>query len=633
MPRGRKPGLDPMPCPNPLHAGSKVKGNGTRQAATGLRRDYRCTPTGDRPHGFTVVIEVEDEPVPLYTPPPPCPVHGRDATRVRNGRYGKRGEPVRRQRYRCRPRTPDLDYPKGYHDFTPPLAREHVHTGQSHCETCEEVRGVHHGDQVVARTQTWGLRVVAEGLERLASGVETYSSVGRWAWETTGRDRTRPAKLSDAERKRRAKVAKWERACKKAEAAGKPKPRLPRGVSREPLPSATPARRRRKDDDGNELPARRTPSARSAEARNRWHVAADWVEMYAPVLWEPLHAQLRAAEAAEHAHRAALSAEERSRDGRPQVLLLDDTPVNSKATFDGRPTLRSRREYFVLGAATIDWPTRTNDGPPPTPDDRHTRLRLLRAYPSNEATAWRLLFDELGYQPGVREPEFVLCDAGTGLRKGVEKYFQTAVLVPSLFHIHDALTEALVDKTPGAVILSDTGKALHPELAAHLSWLSGERMRTMTDARWTGWWDDFEVLLDRLDLPPEKLAERRASYEPAVAAALPALRANPGVPVSTGGFEQLLRKTVKTLLTGRGHAFANIERTNNLLDLIVCRDRGVFARRGDIVAKLRDAALPHEGWAAAPRDVADPQPPAPATYSSLRDKDLLADLDAARGAA
>jgi len=67
-----------------------------------------------------------------------------------------------------------------------------------------------------------------------------------------------------------------------------------------------------------------------------------------------------------------------------------------------------------------------------------------------------------------------------------------------------------------------------------------------------------------------------------------------------------------------GHAFANIERTNNLLDLVVCRDRGVFARGSDIVARLRKASLKHKGWSAAPREVADPQPPAPAPSSSMR---------------
>jgi hypothetical protein len=33
---------------------------------------------------------------------------------------------------------------------------------------------------------------------------------------------------------------------------------------------------------------------------------------------------------------------------------------------------------------------------------------------------------------------------------------------------------------------------------------------------WSPRWDDVEVLLDRLNLPPEKLAERRTGYEPSV---------------------------------------------------------------------------------------------------------------------
>ena len=199
---------DPVPCPDPLHAGSKVKSVDTRRASSGLRRDYLCRPTVGKRHKFTALIEVDDEPVPLYVPPPKCPVHGAQGRRVRNGTYGTPGEPTRRQRYRCWPDKPDPDFPKGFHNFTPPLAREHVPTGESHCQACEELRNVHHGEQVAARAQSWNLRVVAEGLEKLASSAETYSSVGRWAWEATGRSRTRPAKLSDAEREGRAKVAR-----------------------------------------------------------------------------------------------------------------------------------------------------------------------------------------------------------------------------------------------------------------------------------------------------------------------------------------------------------------------------------------------------------------------------------------
>ena len=144
----------------------------------------------------------------------------------------------------------------------------------------------------------------------------------------------------------------------------------------------------------------------------------------------------------------------------------------------------------------------------------------------------------------MRGPEFILAGAGagagTGLRRGTEDYIQTAVVVRSLFQTHEALTEALVKQTPGAVVVTDTGRALRPELAAHLSRLTAGWIRSMSGGQWSARWADFEVLLDRPNLPPEKLAERRANYEPSVAAALPALRTNPGVPVSTGGFETLL---------------------------------------------------------------------------------------------
>lgn len=51
MPRGRKRRLDPMGCPDPF-AGLHVKANGTRRGPTGLRRIYRCTPTGETRHAF-----------------------------------------------------------------------------------------------------------------------------------------------------------------------------------------------------------------------------------------------------------------------------------------------------------------------------------------------------------------------------------------------------------------------------------------------------------------------------------------------------------------------------------------------------------------------------------------------------
>jgi hypothetical protein len=60
-----------------------------------------------------------------------------------------------------------------------------------------------------------------------------------------------------------------------------------------------------------------------------------------------------------------------------------------------------------------------------------------------------------GHHSG-REPEFLLAGACTGLCQGTGDYIETALPVPSLVHIHEALTEA-----------TEIGKALHPEFAAH----------------------------------------------------------------------------------------------------------------------------------------------------------------------
>ena len=153
---------------------------------------------------LAVEEQAADSVVVLRSTPPPCPLHGSTATIVRHGSYATPSGGPRRQRYRCRPDNLEerARLKTGFHWFTPKLAREHVHVGKVHCSACGEPRGVHKGDPVVARAQTWNLRVVAEGLSKVAAG-ESYSAVGRWAWEVTSRKRTRAARLSDAERARR----------------------------------------------------------------------------------------------------------------------------------------------------------------------------------------------------------------------------------------------------------------------------------------------------------------------------------------------------------------------------------------------------------------------------------------------
>ena len=211
-------------------------------------------------------------------------------------------------------------------------------------------------------------------------------------------------------------------------------------------------------------------------------------------------------------------------------------------------------------------------------------------------------------------------------------FFKTAVLVPSLWHVQEAIEEALLKKSgSGATKLTDLGPALHPRLSDLLGELSAKKLRTMTDTQWDAWWNDLERAMSDLGLSMDAIGDRRTKYQSAIQDVLPVLRANPTVPVSSGGFETVLRNSASLMVSGRTHALASIERCAALFDLCVCRDHGVFDSIPAVVETLRVEAEKHGGWGAAPRIVADAQPPAPASYSSLRDRDLPGALATSKG--
>lgn len=87
---------------------------------------------------------------------------------------------------------------------------------------------------------------------------------------------------------------------------------------------------------------------------------------------------------------------------------------------------------------------------------------------------------------------------------------------------------------------------------------------------------------------------------------------------------------MQPLLARRRTAFANIERTNSLFDLIVANHHGAFDHPGKLARLLREDADAHEGWTIPLRSISDPRPRR-GTYSSLRDTTLLTDLAAQRG--
>jgi hypothetical protein len=449
------------------------------------------------------------------------------------------------------------------HRFAPPLARDHVHTGKDSCAECEELRGTHRGDRTVARRHSWSARLVAETLKDLSEG-KSYAAASREARRVTGRTRTR-------------------------------KPNA--GATRAPAPADAKAK-----------------SAGSVQSANAWHTAADWVEAFSPVLWDNLEPRMRAADLVDRG-RSDTEAADGEPLSQPMVLLLDEIPVE----------IRRRKSYYVLAAAQIEWVSLRPGDPESPKTARQVRFRLLRAYPTNDRYAWKLLLAELGYRP-----DFVVADRGTGLVRAVTETWGAQVpVLPSVFHMREAIERALL-KTPGARRDAGTKKVrvgvarlLLKPLEEHLRELRRTSFTTMTAAEWTAWWDRLEQLLTSRGLPRERVQRLRPDYEPLVAALLPTYAAYPQLPLSTGGLEVALRQRVEPLLKGRKHAFANLERTNRLFDLVVVRDWTMFDDTVAVAELLRADGESVHGWATQLRYVQDVRATPKSRYSSLRDQQLL----------
>lgn len=415
-------------------------------------------------------------------------------------------------------------------------------------------------------------------LDRLSTGGR-YGEVSKWALETIGVSLYKPRRKSPA---------------KKPVVAPAP---------------GTVAKKKRRVGLGSRL------------SRNAWHIAADWTEAFAPVIFGPIDAQLRATALTE---RARLDAATGPSLDRPQVLLIDDVPVYGRD--DGTGTSRRDAGFFLLVAAEIVWRDPGPNDPPGLPVTEH-RIRLVRAMAKANGPAWRLVFDELGYTP-----DFVVADAATAIVAAVGNHFgDRTTFVPSLWHVARAIERGLL-KTPGATVASASGKRLDRNLARHLTEIGRDGAAMASLDGWVKWWDDLDAILVRLGLPRDHANRRRALYEGQMLKALPALLANSAVPMSTGGLEKQIQTYLEPVLRGRRAQLANVERTNALFDLVVARIHGAFVRHGPVTEALRKDATGHEGWTVALRSITDPHPPT-GRYSSLRDPTLLVSIARDRGLA
>lgn len=117
-----------------------------------------------------------------------------------------------------------------------------------------------------------------------------------------------------------------------------------------------------------------------------------------------------------------------------------------------------------------------------------------------------------------------------------------------------------------------------------------------------------------------------------MAAALPALLVEPRLRQSTGGLESLIQASVEPILHRRRHQFGNIERTNILFDLAICRAEGAFRDLNAVVRLIEADELPWGGWTVPLRAIADPAP-RNGRYRSLRDETQMVAVAEERGLA
>lgn len=373
----------------------------------------------------------------------------------------------------------------------------------------------------------------------------------------------------------------------------------------ETLDKARPGRQPRQP----ETPATKPKRLGKEQADNAWHLAADIVEAYSPVFWGPLEAKLRARAQAERARLDADRAAGRPLD-RPMIWIADELTIK----------LHAKELFCVLIVVEATWK--------PGRREPVMELRVARVMPGRSVEDWLIVWDELAGkkdEPGEVWPDFLVSDMAHAILASARARFDGRTQwVPSLHHVASAIREHYNDDKA-------TRRLDDEPMEAHLGLLARDSAALGSAAAWSEWWDKLDRLGQRKGAG--FFDNIRSNYEAEWAAVIPAL-GQAWIPHSNAAVENFIRERFERLFQRRT-AFANLERTNRLTDLVVCRVHGVLDSEAVVAKTLRDDALRHGGWAAALRDVIDPQPsPRPRlAYGSLRDHTLAGRMAYYRGLA
>lgn len=305
-----------------------------------------------------------------------------------------------------------------------------------------------------------------------------------------------------------------------------------------------------------------------------WQTGADWCELYAPVLWENWLAEVAANPPAPNT---------------PRILVMDDLPF-----FGGKQNKVKEHTKAIFSVLVAVEYFQTHS-------DQRTfdhRVRIIRAFPKHTADAYELLICELGYIPDV-----IVSDSSTSIEALLRRLRkqQPVVWIPSAFHVVKQLRKALLKMTS-----AKTGRLANP--GSLMSKLETYQLLDSPQS-WQDWWNDFDAKTQTQQVAPGLLPTVwRRKYQQAVEDALVFVANNPTTPKGNGAVEATIRGAVKPFFDGRATTMGNINRTNNLCDLL-CLSQNKKMDDPKAIAKLlvKDLADDNNGYAPPARQIADPE--------------------------
>ena len=305
-----------------------------------------------------------------------------------------------------------------------------------------------------------------------------------------------------------------------------------------------------------------------------WQTGADWCELYAPVLWDNWLTEI---------------AENPPAPNTPRIVVMDDLPF-----FGGKQNKVKEHAKAIFSVLVVVEYFQTH--PEQTTFDH--RVRLIRALPKHTADAYELLLLELGYTPDV-----IVSDSSTSIEALLRRLRsrQPVVWIPSAFHVVKQLRKALLKMSS-----AKTGRLANP--GTLMSKLESYQLLDSPQS-WQDWWDDFDAKTQAQQVAPGLLPTVwRRKYQQAVADALVFVANNPNTPKGNGAVEATIRGAVKPFFEGRATTMGNINRTNNLCDLL-CLSQNQKMDNPKEIAKLlvKDLADDNNGYAPPARQIADPE--------------------------